>query len=71
MEELRIKIENFNAWVGAMENLSVNPYSQGLNVDKMLQDLREFGQDLLKSLPEEKAEAVEPEKEELASVEQK
>ncbi len=70
MEELRTKIENFNAWVGAMENLSVNPYSQGLNVDKMLQDLREFGQDLLKSLPEEKAEAVEPEKEELASVEQ-
>jgi len=70
MEELRNKIENFNAWVGAMENLSVNPYSQGLNVDKMLQDLREFGQDLLKSLPEEKAEAVEPEKEELASVEQ-
>ena len=70
MEELRTKIENFNAWVGAMENLSVNPYSQGLNVDKMLQDLREFGQELLKSLPEEKAEAVEPEKEELASVEQ-
>ena len=72
MEELRSKVENFNAWVSAMENLNINPYSKGLNVDKMLQDLKEFGQELLLSLKEDAKEEVEtPEKAELTGVEQK
>ena len=50
LEELQSKIGTLVNWVSEMQTIIENPYSAGLNVQKMLKDLQGYGQDLSQSV---------------------
>ena len=43
-------------WISEMQTINENPYANGLNVERMLQDLQGFASDLVKDIEALKAE---------------
>jgi len=77
VQAIQEKVGTLVNWVSEMKTLTQNPYSSGLNVPRVLEDLGGFAADLTKdlySLEEEIKQAGTPEQEsektENASVEQ-
>jgi len=44
------KIQTLGNWISEMRTLSSNPYTNGLNVERMLRDLEGFANDLGKDV---------------------
>ena len=74
LDKLQEKAGVLVSWVSEMKSLIQNPYSNGLNMPKVLEDLGGYAADLVKSIYalQEKAKQTEAESEkaESASVEQ-
>ena len=43
-------------WINEMQTINENPYANGLNIERMLQDLQGFAADLVKDIEALKAE---------------
>lgn len=46
IEAIQNKMTTLTSWINEMTAINENPYSAGLNVGKMLQDLKGFAEDL-------------------------
>lgn len=50
LEQISNKAGVLVNWINEMQTISENPYTNGLNVERMLQDLQGFAADLVKDV---------------------
>lgn len=62
LKQIQNKVGVLNNWIEEMKVLVENPYSSGLNTDRMLRDLGGFAKDLGDSIAQLIALEPEPEK---------
>lgn len=67
LEQINNKAGVLVNWVNEMQTIAENPYTNGLNIERMLQDLQGFAADLVRdiaALEKELKEQEEPAEEE-------
>lgn len=50
LEQIDNKVGVLVNWVNEMQTIAENPYTNGLNIERMLQDLQGFAADLVKDI---------------------
>lgn len=50
LEQISNKAGVLVNWVSEMQTIAENPYTNGLNIERMLQDLQGFAEDLVKDI---------------------
>lgn len=50
LEQISNKVGVLSNWVSEMQTIAENPYTNGLNIERMLQDLQGFAADLAKDV---------------------
>ena len=71
IKTIQNKVSVLSSWINEMKMLVENPYSNGINTDRMLKDLGGFADDLSKSIDQLATSIPQPENEaNSASVEQ-
>jgi hypothetical protein len=50
LEQINNKVGVLVNWVNEMQTIAENPYTNGLNIERMLQDLQGFAADLVKDI---------------------
>jgi hypothetical protein len=61
LEQISNKAGVLVNWVSEMQTISENPYTNGLNIERMLQDLQGFAEDLVKDIAAVQAQLDEAE----------
>jgi hypothetical protein len=61
LEQISNKAEVLVNWVNEMQTIAENPYTNGLNIERMLQDLQGFATDLVKDIAAVQAQLDEAE----------
>jgi hypothetical protein len=61
LEQISNKAGVLVNWVSEMKTISENPYTNGLNIERMLQDLQGFAEDLVKDIAAVQAQLDEAE----------
>lgn len=67
VKQIQTKVATLNNWIAEMNAIIENPYSAGLNVERMLNDLKGFANDLAKQVDTLVEEPEEDKKAEKAS----
>jgi hypothetical protein len=61
LEQINNKAGVLVNWVNEMQTIAENPYTNGLNIERMLQDLQGFAEDLVKDIAAVQAQLDEAE----------
>ena len=61
LEQISNKAGVLVNWVSEMQTIAENPYTNGLNIERMLQDLQGFAADLVKDIEAVQAQLDEAE----------